>query len=170
MFNGPVILQAHGQPVRTGTIQNLMYISQKKNSTRETGTRIYTKKVVPMYDRNWITIPAFHACEKDSKTSIISKMVTKMVRHHDQDERDHDGAHHWNTMCPVLLRNFGDQIFISMMYRQRLDWTHAFRQQQDEVRILPKLKKRIGVQSRDPGAYRWDNHQTDVNEKHINSV
>ena len=105
MFNGPVNLQANGQPVRNP--EPVVHLSETKSSTRETGTR---KKVAPMYDRNWITIPAFHACEKDFKSSYISKMVTKMVRHHDQDERDHDGAVHWNTMYPVLLRKFGDQI------------------------------------------------------------
>ena len=36
----------------------------------------------------------------------ISKMVPKMVRHHDQDEREQDGSYHWDTVRSVLLRAF----------------------------------------------------------------
>ena len=35
-----------------------------------------------------------------------SKMVTRMVCHHDQDERQSDAALHWDTMRPVLLKAF----------------------------------------------------------------
>ena len=33
-------------------------------------------------------------------------MVTRMVRHYDQDERQSDAALHWDTMSPVLLEAF----------------------------------------------------------------
>ena len=47
----------------------------------------------------------------------ISKMVTKMVRHHKQDEQQSDAALHWDTMRPVLLstisqRNIGFDLFM----------------------------------------------------------
>ena len=40
-------------------------------------------------------------------SALISKMVIRMVRHRDQDERDHDGAVRWDTMIPKLLKAFG---------------------------------------------------------------
>ena len=35
-----------------------------------------------------------------------SKLVMRVVRHRDQDERESDGAGHWNTMYPNFLRAF----------------------------------------------------------------
>ena len=35
-----------------------------------------------------------------------SMMVTKMVRHHDQEEREQDGSYHWDTARSVLLKAF----------------------------------------------------------------
>ena len=40
-------------------------------------------------------------------SALISKMVIRMVRHRDQNERDHDGAVRWDTMIPKLLKQFG---------------------------------------------------------------
>ena len=36
----------------------------------------------------------------------VYEMVTKMVRHHDQDEREQDGSYHWDTVRSVLLKAF----------------------------------------------------------------
>ena len=36
-----------------------------------------------------------------------SKMVTRMVRHYDQEEREPDGSYHWDTVMPVLQKAFG---------------------------------------------------------------
>ena len=36
----------------------------------------------------------------------VSMMVTKMLRHYDQDERQTDGSRHWDTIKPVLLKAF----------------------------------------------------------------
>ena len=34
----------------------------------------------------------------------VSKMVTRMVRHYDEDERQSDASMHWDTIRPVLLK------------------------------------------------------------------
>ena len=34
----------------------------------------------------------------------VAKMVTMMLRHFDQEERQTDGSRHWNSMEPVLMR------------------------------------------------------------------
>ena len=77
-----------------------------------------------MHDRNWITIRAFHANERNSLSSNISKMVTRMLRHHDQDERDHDGAVHWDTKNPVPQRNFEDKIGRRCTYKDWIEHIH----------------------------------------------
>ena len=72
----------------------MVHLSRVNPCTRETGTKIDTKREVPMQEKNWIMIPAVRSHKRDSLSSHISKMVTRMVRHHDQDERDLDGAVH----------------------------------------------------------------------------
>ena len=36
-------------------------------------------------------------------------MVTRLVRHYDQEERQSDAAVHWDTMRPKLLKAFAKQ-------------------------------------------------------------
>ena len=49
-----------------------------------------------------------HAASSDgghSETSV-HKMVTKMLRHNDQEERQADGSRHWDNIMPTMLRAF----------------------------------------------------------------
>ena len=39
-------------------------------------------------------------------TVFVSKMVTPMLRRYDQDERQHDGSRHWDSVKPVLMKAF----------------------------------------------------------------
>ena len=39
----------------------------------------------------------------------VSTMVTKMLRHYDQDERQTDGSRHWDTIRPVLSKAFAQE-------------------------------------------------------------
>ena len=36
-------------------------------------------------------------------------MITKMVRHFDQDERKEDGSYHWETVKSLLVRKFAQE-------------------------------------------------------------
>ena len=36
----------------------------------------------------------------------VSKLVMRLARHYDQDEKDTDGAVHWNSMGPKLRKAF----------------------------------------------------------------
>ena len=47
--------------------------------------------------------------QKKSLSTPISKLVMRLVHHQHQDERETDGAVHWNTMNPKLMRAFGDR-------------------------------------------------------------
>ena len=42
----------------------------------------------------------------DTLKVAVSKMVTKMPRHYDQEERQTDGSRHWGTSRPILMKAF----------------------------------------------------------------
>ena len=54
---------------------------------------------------------------------FISKTVTIMLRHFDQDERESDGSRHWEGIKSVLLRRFerdGVQDFNDEVWLQKI--------------------------------------------------
>ena len=67
---------------------------------------INMKKEISKEDRIWTFIPACQKCKRDSFETRISKCVTNVLRYHDQDEREADGAMHWNAFPPALKRRF----------------------------------------------------------------
>ena len=143
------------KPVRRERIQKVLYRSRRRLGNRCESFRkpcpepvCYRKKIVPMRDREWITIPAFDSCNKNYTSSAISKMVTRMLRHHDQDERDHVGAAHNLSQIIESSRRTGR----TKLYAQRSDSSHSSREKQDKVR-MPKFQRSIGVHSSDPGTY-----------------
>ena len=70
----------------------------------------FGNKEMPKEDRIWTTIPGCPKCKRDSFETRISKCVTNMVRHHDQDERETDGAMHWFDILSVLKLRFKNQL------------------------------------------------------------
>ena len=71
---------------------------------------IFVKKEIPKEDRNWTIILGCPKCKRDSFEIRISKCVTEMVRHHDQNERETDGARHWDGVLSVLKGKFRYQL------------------------------------------------------------
>ena len=67
-------------------------------------------KEIPKEDRIWTIIPECQKCKRDSFETRISKCVTNILRHHDQDEREADGAMHWNAKPPVLKGRFQNHL------------------------------------------------------------
>ena len=59
--------------------------------------------------KRWKSILAYLSFKGRPLSTAISKLAMRLVRHYDQDERETDGAVHWSTICPKLLRAFGDQ-------------------------------------------------------------
>ena len=54
---------------------------------------------------------------------FISKTVTTMLRHFDQDERESDGSRHWEAIKSVMLRKFerdGVQDFNDEVWLQKI--------------------------------------------------
>ena len=43
---------------------------------------------------------------EDTQKTAVSKMVTEMLRHFDQEERKTDGSRHWDNIKPTLVREF----------------------------------------------------------------
>ena len=127
--------------------------------TRETSTRLCTKKEVTMQDRKEVTIPAVRPNNPNSLSSHISKMVMRMGRHHDQDERDLDGAVQWNT----ILSNGKENIRCE-------NWTWSWRQQHDEIRVLPGFKKRVVDIRAIQGPTGGGNTQTEINRSCADSI
>ena len=67
---------------------------------------MFKKTIIPTNERKWVVFPA-NPLYGGALSIQVSKMVTRMVRHYDQEEREPDGSHHWDTVRPVLLKSFG---------------------------------------------------------------
>ena len=63
-----------------------------------------------------------------------------MVRHHDQDERETDGAMHWNVILPVLKGRFRSQL-------THEDWFHCV--------YLGRIKTRFEICKDENGELRY---------------
>ena len=84
--------------------------SSNRTSIHLRAKSFYVKKEIPKEDRIWTFIPGCPKCKRDSLETRISKCVTNMVRHHDQDERETDGARHWDGVLSVLNGKFRNQL------------------------------------------------------------
>ena len=69
---------------------------------------LYTRKIIPTNEKKWITLHARAGRGSDLAVSI-SKTVTTMLRHFDQDERESDGSRHWESIKSVLVRKFAHE-------------------------------------------------------------
>ena len=83
---------------------------------------IYVKKEIPKEYRFWTIIPGCPKCKRDSFEIRISECVTEMVRFHDQDERETDGARHWDGVLSVLKGKFRNQMEKEFTDE---DWLHC---------------------------------------------
>ena len=54
-------------------------------------------------------LPACPSLKGRSLSAAISKLVMRLLRRYDQEERETDGTVHWDTINPKLLRGFGYQ-------------------------------------------------------------
>ena len=69
---------------------------------------LYTQRTIPTHERKWKAIHA-HAPDGGYLAVGVSKMVTKMLRHYDQDERQTDGSRQWDTIRPKLVKAFAQE-------------------------------------------------------------
>ena len=55
-------------------------------------------EVIPIDERKWHDILACQHFRGNTLQAKISKLVMRLARHFHQDERETDGAVHWNSM------------------------------------------------------------------------
>ena len=84
---------------------------------------IYIEKEIPQEDKIWTTIPGSQKCKVHSFETRTSNCVTNILRNHNQDERETDGAMHWNVIPPVLKGRFKNQLEKEFTDE---DWLHCF--------------------------------------------
>ena len=65
---------------------------------------LFTQRTIPTNERQWKVIPA-NSSYGGALSIQVSKMVTRMVRHYDQDERQSDASMDWDSIRPVLLNS-----------------------------------------------------------------
>ena len=70
--------------------------------------------------------------EEDILSTQVSKMITKMIRHHDQGEREQDGSYHWDIVRSVLLKAFAQNGAGDFSDNQ---WIHLSREGSSEKRV-----------------------------------
>ena len=58
---------------------------------------LYIRRIITTNEKKWITIHA-HSRKVEELAMSISKAVTTMLRHFDQDERQTDGSRHWESI------------------------------------------------------------------------
>ena len=92
----------------------------------EETSKKFTKREIPMKDRVWTAIPGFPRNDRHCTETRISKQVTHMVRHHDQDEREEDGAMHGDTNTPKveeeIPKSIGKEMQEHELGRVPLSW------------------------------------------------
>ena len=64
----------------------------------------YSKEVILVGERKWNDFSSYKSFKGESLQAEISKLVVRLVLRFDQDERETDGAVHWNSMG-LKLRN-----------------------------------------------------------------
>ena len=118
---------------------------------------IYVKKEIPKEDRNWIVILGCPKCKRDSFETRISRCVTNMVRHHDQDERETDGGKCRNQ----LGKEFTDE-----------GWLHSFYLGSIKTRfeICKDENGELRYIRANPKSLRWNDHITETDELRDDSL
>ena len=84
-------------------------LAKSKTSIQETGADtlsvfpshacLFTQRTILASNRKWKVILANSSCGGALPTAV-SKTVTRLVRHYDQDERQPDAAIHWDAIKP----------------------------------------------------------------------
>ena len=68
----------------------------------QTNPVYYSEEVFPKEERKWNNILAYEHFRGHAFEAELTKLVMRLVRRYEQDERETDGAVHWNSMIPKL--------------------------------------------------------------------
>ena len=100
----------------------------------------YSKEGILVGEGKWKDILACESFKGDSLSAEISKLVLRLVRRYDQDERETDGAVLWNSMVPKLRKAFQKSGGQKNSW-SRIGFNQFMRKQQDEVLVLHEFQK-----------------------------
>ena len=78
---------------------------------------LFIKRIIPTNEKKWAIIRA-HSRHGGDLAVSVSKMVTTMLRHHDQDERQRDGSMHWFPSYSVTFSWYSK--------KSRIDEKHTY--------------------------------------------
>ena len=74
----------------------------------QTNPVYHSKEVILVGERKWNDILAHKSFKGDCLQAEISKLVMRLVRRYDQDERETEGAVHWNSMGPKTAESISE--------------------------------------------------------------
>ena len=78
------------------------------------------KRTIPTNEKKWTAIHAHSRYGGDLAVSV-SKLVTTMLRHYGQDERQRDASRHWDSIIPLLMKAYAQNLLETLM----MDIGHA---------------------------------------------
>ena len=90
------------------------------------------------------------------KLFLVCKMVTRMVRHYDQEKRQSDAALHRDTIRLVLLKAFAKHGAPDFFLRKALASTCSWRKQQGKIRVPRGFQKFLSLLSSNSRTLWWN--------------
>ena len=69
----------------------------------------HSEEVIPFEERKWNDIPTYQNFKGDSLEAEVSKLVMRLVRHHDHKEKETDGAVLWPKLRKACQKAGGDK-------------------------------------------------------------
>ena len=96
-------------------------------------------------------------------------MVTRMVRHYDQEERESDAAVHWDTIGPKLIKVFGKHGAQNFSERY---WIQLIQEGNSEKRVdyCVDHQKNLGLPSSNSRTLWWYSDNAGTDGIHVHSI
>ena len=96
---------------------------KKEKEARATRSVVPTLSAIRLKEHPWKVIHA-HSPDGGYLATAVSKMVTQVLRHYDQQERQIDDSRHWDTIRPTLVRaiareearDFDDEYWLMLIH------------------------------------------------------
>ena len=95
-----------GGPCSTQMEQSSIEETHATQFEIQTNPVYHSKEVIPVEEGKWNDVLAYKKFKGNTLQAEITKLVMRLARRYGQDERETDGAVHWNSMGPKLRRAF----------------------------------------------------------------
>ena len=125
-------------------------------------SEFFFKKEIPEEDRILTFILGCQKCKRYYFETRISKCVTNTLRHHVQDERETDGAMHWNVILPVLKGRFQNQL--EKDFTRIGSIAFILEASRRGLKSVKMINENWGIFVRSKRAFRWNDYFTETDE------